>query len=329
MFAGASTDTGLPSSRIIQWDTRAVHPGARITQWNDVASAAFTPLSIDAHERGSFHASLVRLSLGETVVARVKSEGSLVRHSRANVAADRNNPAFLLHFQVRGRSLNAQAGRTVEIGPGDCTVVDSTRPYSLEAVSGSEFIVCRFEAERFKTFLDNPDDDVACLIRGDSGATRTMHALLDTLWTEGMSNQDAEWLQQADATILSTLALAWRSSGLTHCGGGRTNRLQEKVKDYINRCFDDPDLSVSTMAHELSVSPRSIQKAFVDSGETPVQYVQKVRIKHAARLLSMEDMSVTDAAMYSGFNDLTHFGRVFKKITGKSPRSYRACVGLL
>jgi len=48
-----------------------------------------------------------------------------------------------------------------------------------------------------------------------------------------------------------------------------------------------------------------------------------VRIKEAKKLLINTKLSITDVGEAVGYKSNTHFGRVFKNITGASPLSYR------
>lgn len=57
-------------------------------------------------------------------------------------------------------------------------------------------------------------------------------------------------------------------------------------------------------------------------GESPRRFHTRSRIEHAARLLRDQELSVTAAALQIGFTDVRHFSRVFKSVTGLSPREY-------
>lgn len=51
-------------------------------------------------------------------------------------------------------------------------------------------------------------------------------------------------------------------------------------------------------------------------------YYQHFRIKEAARLLREEKLSVSEAGYRLGFENLSHFSRVFEKLIGKKPKKY-------
>ena len=58
-------------------------------------------------------------------------------------------------------------------------------------------------------------------------------------------------------------------------------------------------------------------------GVTPHQYLVRLRLRHAARLLAEEDRDVTDIAYDVGFNDLSNFVRSFHRAAGVPPLKFR------
>ena len=58
-------------------------------------------------------------------------------------------------------------------------------------------------------------------------------------------------------------------------------------------------------------------------GVTPHQYLVRSRLRHAARLLVDDEISVTNVAYDVGFADLSNFVRTFHRAAGVSPRRFR------
>ncbi|MNN92645.1 HTH-type transcriptional activator RhaS [compost metagenome] len=58
-------------------------------------------------------------------------------------------------------------------------------------------------------------------------------------------------------------------------------------------------------------------------GITPMQYIYKRRLDKAKDLLTSTDDTLADIASVTGFSDVYHFSKSFKKNTGISPRAYR------
>lgn len=59
------------------------------------------------------------------------------------------------------------------------------------------------------------------------------------------------------------------------------------------------------------------------TGLTFTEYLNYIRVKEAKELLCKSAESITQISEKVGYESITHFGRVFKKLTGVSPLKYR------
>jgi len=59
------------------------------------------------------------------------------------------------------------------------------------------------------------------------------------------------------------------------------------------------------------------------TGFTPSEYINRIRIEHAAQLLRSTEISVEDAVASSGFENVSYFYRLFRDQIGSTPRAYR------
>ena len=73
----------------------------------------------------------------------------------------------------------------------------------------------------------------------------------------------------------------------------------------------------------IVISPRVLMVAEKATGLNFTDYVSRVRIEKAKNLLLNPHLRVSEIAYEVGFQSLTHFNRVFKKIIGQSPTNYR------
>jgi AraC-like DNA-binding protein len=77
-------------------------------------------------------------------------------------------------------------------------------------------------------------------------------------------------------------------------------------------------------AGQAGISPFHFLRLFSSVlGVTPHQYLVRSRLRHAARLLVDNDISITDVAYDVGFGDLSNFVRTFHRAAGVSPRRFR------
>lgn len=59
------------------------------------------------------------------------------------------------------------------------------------------------------------------------------------------------------------------------------------------------------------------------TGCTPANYLNRVRVAEACKLLAGSDESITEVAQAVGFADSNYFSRIFRQVHGMSPRAYR------
>ncbi|MCU0748093.1 MAG: helix-turn-helix domain-containing protein [Akkermansiaceae bacterium] len=96
------------------------------------------------------------------------------------------------------------------------------------------------------------------------------------------------------------------------CGFIRTRALTE-------------DLHLSEVARHSGVSEGHLSRMFHHAtGLTFREYVTQVRMEHATTLLAQTDKNITEIAYESGFQSLSQFHRVFRKVNGKTAGEMRA-----
>jgi AraC-like DNA-binding protein len=83
-------------------------------------------------------------------------------------------------------------------------------------------------------------------------------------------------------------------------------------------------IDLEQAAGQAGISPFHFLRLFSSVlGVTPHQYLVRSRLRHAARLLADDDISITDVAYDVGFGDLSNFVRTFHRAAGVSPLRFR------
>lgn len=84
-------------------------------------------------------------------------------------------------------------------------------------------------------------------------------------------------------------------------------------------------LSLRQVAHAVHISANHLSEKFKQvTGVNFVDYVARTRFEKARALLHDVDLRISEIAFAVGFQSLSQFNRVFKKLSGKSPTAYRA-----
>jgi AraC-like DNA-binding protein len=85
------------------------------------------------------------------------------------------------------------------------------------------------------------------------------------------------------------------------------------------------ELSLRRAAKAVNIHPNYLSEKFKHvTGINFVEYVARTRFEKACRLLHDGDMRISAIAFAAGFQSLSQFNRVFKRLSGKSPTQFRA-----
>ena len=105
---------------------------------------------------------------------------------------------------------------------------------------------------------------------------------------------------------------------------GRYKSVIVKAREYIDRNFFTADISLYSAASHVGISPNYLSTVFArETGEKFIEYLTRIRIEKAKRLLQETAMKSADIARETGFCDPHYFSSIFKKNTGLSPREFR------
>ncbi|WP_375580077.1 AraC family transcriptional regulator [Marivirga tractuosa] len=99
----------------------------------------------------------------------------------------------------------------------------------------------------------------------------------------------------------------------------RVNLIYDYVRDNFKR-----NISLEEISAEAAMTVPAFCRYFKRiSNKTFTHFVNEHRIVHASKLLSEGNLNITDICYACGFNNISHFNRQFKEVTGKSPSDYR------
>jgi AraC family transcriptional regulator len=105
-------------------------------------------------------------------------------------------------------------------------------------------------------------------------------------------------------------------------GGLSPGRLR-RVRELVYAKMED-ELSLGDLAQSVGLSTAHFSEMFRKStGETPHQFVLRLRVERAKEMLRSAESRVLDVAIACGFKTQQHFARVFRQLCGSTPTEYR------
>ena len=97
-----------------------------------------------------------------------------------------------------------------------------------------------------------------------------------------------------------------------------------EAMDYISKHYNEPDISVGTVAQSLNISEGYLSHTFKkETDYTLLNYLTRYRIHKAMELLKDCRVKVYEVAEQVGYRDIAYFSATFKKYAGISPSEYQ------
>lgn len=228
-------------------------------------------------------------------------------------------------------------GKLYPICPGDLFVINNSERHlavhdgetlTLSViVIDSDYVWKKYGQDYLKPFFQRKDNFSNRIHQESEGYEGMLQAFRFMKEEENTKRVGWQMVTEASANLL--LALLYRyyhenqeleeQQKSTQHTFGRINR----VLEYIDLHFQEI-ITLKQLAQEAAMSPTYLCKCFRDvTGQTLFEYLEQVRIQHACYLLQTSEKPVAEIAMDAGFETVSYFNRVFKKLCGCTPGQYR------
>ncbi|MDF2834891.1 MAG: hypothetical protein K0Q63_531 [Paenibacillus sp.] len=242
-----------------------------------------------------------------------------------------------LCYITRGMCVHHVAGQAHTLVKGDLIAIPPFLAHRLEMLEEEELELVQIDY--MPIVLGEGEDDLMLPLFPKIRISPRNQVLIEQLITNMKAEHDKReegYRQVIKGDLLKLIVTLFRESkadagpenngedarGIKDSGDSRL-LLTETVR-YIEDNAHLP-LSLEDMARRAALSPNYFSYVFkVLKGQTFVQFVNDLRVRRAIDLLVGTDWSTTAIGFEAGFNNTSHFHRVFKKATGLTPMQYRS-----
>jgi len=263
----------------------------------------------------------------------MKFDGAVVtRYSRTRTEISRSQrPQYFVQIQLRGYCLLERGEEQSALSVGDGFLGDPLREFEMMFGTadhrGKCSLVVAFPKESLAGRVARPDRLSFSVLRHDRPMTRLLTSyLVNGIEVAGEITPDAAVLFEEHAVELLTQALRESWAEEPQPSDACREALFVRACRLIKLRYADPGLGPEPLAGELHISTRLLQRIFAERGETVMKRIFAERVTRAAKLLQAPEAarrSVTDIAFSCGFNDSSHFGRVFAAQMDATPTAWR------
>ncbi|EKF73437.1 transcriptional regulator MmsR [Alcanivorax hongdengensis A-11-3] len=243
-------------------------------------------------------------------------------HARGHRMARQAPADDLLIYCVAGRGSATLQGREVAVSAGDLLLfpageshryqADGREPWSIYWVHLGGAEVPRYFAE-----LAGHGGPARVTVGVHSRLAEEFQALLAA--ATGVQSEHLVYAANLLRSLLAYAALMRHRQQVRHASLDVT-----RVNSYLQTRISER-LSLDTLAAATSALSRYhfIREYKRQTGQTPMQAFQRMKVSRACYLLDISDLTLGDIAQQLGYDDPYYFSRLFKRVMGVAPQRYR------
>jgi AraC-like DNA-binding protein len=269
----------------------------------------------------------IRSLPGLQLLSGLYAPGRMIR-TRQLIAEDGNDD-FILRINTSGAVTVSAAGRELDHGFG-AVLTNAAEASVLDRPTFGGSTVVRTPRSVLSALVVDIDDVVMRPITGHMNSLKLLIDYANALLSNDTLELPPELRHLVVDQITDLVAVtlgATRDAAHIAEGRGIPAAHLYAAKAYVMANSGRRDLSVADVAKHLGLSNRQVQRLFEREGTTYSAFTLGYRLACAHRMLCNSqhlDWSIERIAECVGFNDLSYFGRCFRKVYGSTPRDIRS-----
>ncbi|NLX77285.1 MAG: AraC family transcriptional regulator [Clostridiaceae bacterium] len=250
-----------------------------------------------------------------------------------NMSTCHYHNVYEIYYLLEGRRNYFIQNRLYPVVKGDLVLINIHDIHKTMDFNNSshERILINFQREFIAPLLDDADDLLDCflsehkVIRLSVSEQSFVQSILIKMLEEDKKRQKGYLMYEK---ILLAELLLFINRNMDRFREHETYRssVQDKMSQVALYLMENymKKLTLKQVADEFFITASHLSRTFrKTTGFTIIEYLNSVRIKEARKLLKETGKSVMEIAELTGFESQTHFGRVFRQMTGVSPLQYR------
>jgi len=296
--------------------TAGLGPKRQIQYWSDALTDLCGQFAVDPLEASSLEARINYTTVSKLKLCQIEASQHRLAHTAARAKMDAH-PFVKILFQTHGISYFEQAGRRIELTPGDCLTYDVSCPHTIvsPSLTRHEVVIVPKELLLERGFRAAMS---ACKLSARTGTGRIAYNFVHAAFDEATKLSPNNAIGVADSLIdLLLLPLREPEAMFNRVG---PEAMYIRAQFFIREHLRDPDLSIDQISAALNCTKRYLHMLFSDKGTTISDYIRQARLQHCRHELETQaGKSVTDVAFSWGFSSSSHFSRVFRQYFGVVP----------
>jgi len=324
MFSQQPT-TVLP--RRYSGSTAGMRRGEKFEYWHDVVCRNVVDLDCAHRDGEDFEASIEGVELPGLNLWRIHATAHAAARSPLSIARA-SSDSMVVNFVVSGRLQAEQDGKSVLLSAGDGALCDANRPYLLRLNEPVSIACVKLPRSALSQRSVGLQRATAVSFENASSLCPLVFGYVANLTRRGpqLTPASSDKASRNFVELLGAMVDEVIAASPLPLSEYRAVALM-RVKEFVELHLSDGEMDSAGISAALKLSPRYINQLLEAEGTSLSRYIWRRRLERAAADLrdpALFRRSVSGIAFSHGFNDLSHFGKVFRRTFGQSPREHRS-----
>lgn len=312
---------------MLQFSSDTVRPRDRFEFWGDFLNRTLSPFRTEPAGDHAFHIESGMQMIGELPLVSITGAGYRGARGRPEIARSPEH-FYVAAIHIGGATSFTCRDKEAHLAQGDVFLLDTMHEIRFGLELPYHHLLIKLPKTWVHARFAQPDFLCGSVLPHHHPLGRLFagYAIAGFQAADGLSPSAATLFSQH---LLDLLCEAFAESRLPD-QPTRSQALRAAM--FVRACrlislrSSESDLSPTLIAEQLGVSTRTLNRIFSGEGETVMQRLLKERVSAAAKLLAAtqaRSRTITDIAFACGFNDPTHFSRVFGEEMDMTPSKWR------
>ncbi len=234
---------------------------------------------------------------------------------------ERQQPYHTFHYIISGKGTLKLNGKYFHVKSNEIFYLDNqnTFCYYPDGDEPWEYVFFELHSELASNYAKFLGFSKNAPVKTCTQKDKIM-SLLAEIFADGNENRPSYFLVQSFLYALLDSAY----TGETPVHYSQSQKTLNDIKDLIELKYSQTSLDLSFICKAIHISHSHLCRIFKQKeGITPIQYINEVKIKHAKEQLLNTDKSVYEISINVGYNEYSHFLKLFKKLNGLTPSKFR------
>jgi len=311
--------------RVDIWSTASARAHERFAYWREAICHSMFNISIEAGPE-RFAARLTARRTGVLGFARTESSGYRIMRSRRDIDSAPSDH-WTIYLQMHGRTRFEQNGEQITLDRDDIAILDGRLPFRADFSEAGRRAVVKVPHAMI--------DRRAPWVRRRALHRIPVEAQFADLARDHVSALTAEDAPPDDGASLVLAENLSNLLGLATATDLPTGRLEpdlqlEALLAFCRQNLHDCELTPQRVAAHFGISVRTVHLRFARIGQSFGRWLLEHRLdacRTALRDERQRGANISEIAYRWGFNDLSHFNKVFRARFDTTPREWRNSTG--